>query len=99
MVHMLRRFLYLDAIALGQYVTALEGGLLTESTMRSLHSGAASGGVDARLMSATAERSREDEESRTLADTNEARFDRLLRAADSEPEALAWVEVLDPDFD
>lgn len=96
---MLRRFIYLDTTALTQYMTALEGGLITESTMRSLRSGAGSGGLDARLLHATGEKSREDEESRTLTDTDEARFDRLLRAADAEPEALGWVEVLKADTD
>lgn len=94
---MLRRFVYLDATALGQYVTALEGGLLTESRSRSVRSGSGSGGVDAKVIQAAGQRSREEEDSRTLADTDEARFDRLLRAADADPEALGWIEVLDPD--
>jgi hypothetical protein len=94
---MLRRFDYLDRTALGQYVTALEGGLTTESTTRLLRSG--TGGVDVKVINASGERSREEEESRTLADTDEARFDRLLRAAAAEPEALDWVEVLQPDTD
>jgi len=96
---MLRRFDYLDRTALGQYVTALEGGLTTESTTRLLRSGTGTGGVDVKVINASGERSREEEESRTLADTDEARFDRLLRAAAAEPEALDWVEVLQPDTD
>ncbi|MGI9092853.1 MAG: DUF6414 family protein [Mycobacteriales bacterium] len=96
---MLRRFIYLDKTALGQYVTVLEGGLTTESTTRLLRSGTGTGGVDVRVINASGERSREEEESRTLADTDEARFDRLLRAAAAEPEALGWVEVLQPDTD
>jgi hypothetical protein len=96
---MLRRFLYLDTIALSQYVTALEGGLTTESTTRSTKTGTGGGGVDVKVVQASGQRSREEEESRTLADTDEARFDRLLRAAADEPEALGWVEVLEPDTD
>ncbi|MPZ91867.1 MAG: hypothetical protein GEU68_09605 [Actinobacteria bacterium] len=98
---MLRRFIYLDKSALSQYVTALEGGLVTESTRRSLRSGAGKGGVDAKLVHASGERAKEEEESQTFSDTDEARFERLLRAAAAEPEVLAWVEVLDPgtDFD
>lgn len=94
---MLRRFLYLDENALSQYVTALEGGLTTESTTRSMRSGAGTGGVDAKVLHAAGGKSREDEASRTLADTDEARFDRLLRAAAAEPDALGWVEVLEAD--
>jgi len=51
------------------------------------------------LVSASGEKSREEEESRTRADTDEARFDRLLRAAEAEPEALGWVDVVQPDTD
>ena len=96
---MLRRFVYLDKTALSQYVTALEGGLTTESTTRSTRSGSGTAGADMKLIHASGERSRENEESRTLADTDEARFDRLLRAADAEPEALGWVDVTQPDTD
>jgi len=80
-------------------VTALEGGLTTESTTRLRRSGTGAGGVDAKVLRASGEKSREEEELRTRADTDEARFDRLLRAAAAEPEALDWVEVLQPDTD
>lgn len=96
---MLRRFIYLDTTALDQYVTALEGGRMTQSTTRHMHSGTGAGGVDAKLIKASGEKSREDEESRTLADTDEARFDRLLRAANEDPGDLGWVEVAQPDAD
>lgn len=42
------------------------------------------------------ERTKEEEESQTFSDTDEARFERLLRAAEAEPEALAWVDVVQP---
>jgi hypothetical protein len=96
---MLRRFVYLDSTALAQYVTVLEGGLITETTTRSLRSGAGTGGVNATVVQASGGRSREDEESHTVADTHEARFDRLLRAASAEPDALGWVDVTQPDTD
>lgn len=95
----LRRFIYLDRTALDQYVTALESGRTTESTTRLVRTGTGAGGFDAKLVSASGEKSREEEESRTLADTDEARFDRLLRAAASQPEALGWTEVMQPDTD
>ncbi len=85
--------------ALDQYVTALEGGRTTESTTRLVRTGTGAGGFDAKLVSASGEKSREEEESRTLADTDEARFDRLLRAAASQPEVLGWTEVMQPDTD
>ncbi len=83
----LARFIYLDTVALGQYLAALEGGLLSESTRRSRRSGTGGGGVDAKVVQARGERTSE-EESRTVADTDAARFARLLEAADDDPEAL-----------
>jgi hypothetical protein len=96
---MLRRFVYLDPKALNAYTTALEGGLLTESTRRVTSTGEGAAHVDAKLLGASAGRSRESEDAKTLADTAEARFDRLLKAAEMEPETLGWIEVLQPDVD
>lgn len=97
--HMLRRIIYLDSTALAQYISALEGGIVAQSTRRSSRAGASSGGVDAKLFQGATEKSREDEESQTFSDTDEAKFDRLLQAAYVDAEALAWVDVLDPDAD
>ena len=96
---MLARFVYLDTVALGQYLAALEGGLLSESTRRSLRSGTGGGGVDAKIFQAQGERTSEEEESQKVADTDSARFARLLKAASDDPEALGWIEVLDPEAD
>lgn len=94
---MLRRFVYLDTEALSQYVSAIEGGSITGSTHRSLRSRSGTGGLDARIVHAGAQRAQEEEASQATSDTDEARFDRLLRAATADPDALAWVDVLDPD--
>ena len=96
---MLRRFIYLDRTALDQYVTGLEGGRTTGSTTRLKRTGTGSGGFDAKVASASGERSREEEESKTIDDTDEARFSRLLRAAADDPETLGWIEVMQPDTD
>ena len=96
---MLARFIYLDTVALGQYLAALEGGLLSESTRRSRRSGTGGGGVDAKVIQARGERTSEEEESRTVADTDSARFARLLQAAADDPEAVGWIDVLDPGAD
>lgn len=96
---MLRHFLYLDTSALTQYVSALEGGTVTGTTTRSSQSGSGSGGVDAKLLSASGSKTHEKEESRTIIDSHEARFDRLLGIAETSSEALGWVEVLQPNLD
>lgn len=94
---MLRRFLYLDTAELTKYVSALEGGTTIESTNRWTRTGSGGAGVDAKFAHGEGSRSHEDEESRTFADTDEARFGRLLAAAESRPDDLGWVEVLEPD--
>ena len=52
-----------------------------------MRSGTGGGVVDAKVAHASGERSRQDEESRTFADTDEALFDRLLGAAAATPGA------------
>lgn len=96
---MLRRFVYLDRVSLAQYVSALEGGQTTESTIRSLKGGMGKGGLDAKFANASKENSHENEESRSYSDTPEAQFDRLMKAATASPEALAWVDVTQPEVD
>ena len=56
-----------------------------------MRSGTGGGVVDAKVAHASGERSRQDEEFRTFADTDGALFDRLLGAAAATPEALDWV--------
>ncbi|MCC3316494.1 DUF6414 family protein [Nocardia africana] len=96
---MLRRFVYLDVTALDQYIAALEGGLASEIQTRSKLSGGGEAGVDAKVLKATGRRARESEESRKYTDAPEARFDRLVAAADDDPEELGWFEVGEPEQD
>ena len=96
---MLRRFVYLDTDALDQYVTALEGGRLTELTQRVSNTGEGSGGVDLKVAKGSVGKSHEDERASTLSDTDGARFDRLLKAAQADSESLAWIEGVQPDVD
>jgi len=95
----LRRFLYLDDVALGQYVSALEGGSLTGATHKEKQTGGLTGEVGLRVAKASGSKAREAEQEQTFADTDEARFDRLLAAAKGDPEALGWIDVTDPDSD
>lgn len=82
----------------GEHAWDASGGRTHKLSQRSsMQSGTGTGGVDAKVIHASGGRSREDEESRTLADTDEARFDRLLRAVSTDPEGLGWVEVTEPD--
>lgn len=93
---MLKRFLYLDQQALGDYLSALEGGTRAALERRTVVGGSAEGGVDARVVTGSVGKKRENEESLSLSDTPQARFERLLQLVNADPEAAAWIEVMDP---
>src|SRR5947207_1601526 len=93
---MLKRFLYIDAPTLTDYLSALEGGIRDTMSRRKLMSGTSEGGLDAKVLKGSLARNKEDEESVTLTDTPQARFDRLLTLVDADPEAVGWLEVMDP---
>jgi hypothetical protein len=95
----LRRFLYLDTDALSDYVSALEGGLRDGVVRRQSAGGKGRGGLDARFIQAGGERTREEEETVTLNETPQSRFDRLVVLAEEDQELSGWVEVFDPDTD
>jgi hypothetical protein len=99
LIPMLRRFLYLDKVALSQYVSAFEGGAVTNFSGRSTSSGAGKGGIGAGGITVSGQRSHQDEEAWNYVDTDEARFDRLLNAAAEFPEELGWLDILDPETD
>jgi hypothetical protein len=94
---MLKRFLYLDTVALSGYLSAIEGGIAVDRMTRDLRKTSGQGGVDAKVITARGERGSEIEESRSYADSDSARFDRLLAAADADQEGLGWIEANDPD--
>ncbi|WP_329458079.1 DUF6414 family protein [Streptomyces sp. NBC_01497] len=96
---MLKRFLYLDATTLADYVSALEGGI-RESLERKTSTGKnASGGVKASVVEAAIGRTRGTEESASFTDTPQAQFERLMELARTEPKIAGWVDVVDPDID
>jgi hypothetical protein len=56
---MLKRFLYLDTVALAGYLSAVEGGVAAGLTIRDLKRASGQGGVDAKLIAAKGERASE----------------------------------------
>lgn len=96
---MIPRFIYLDTAALSNFVADIENGLLTESMRRSQRTGTRSGELSVRVAKGGGEAVTEEEQSASYADTDAARFRRLLAAASNDPEGLGWIEVLDPDAD
>ena len=96
---MLKTFLYLNEQALADYVSGLEGGMRGPVSKRSLVTGSVDGGVDAKVMKAGGSRGKEDEESLTITDTPQARFNRFLGLVNEDPEGVGWLEVMDPDTD
>lgn len=96
---MLRNFLYLNTIALDGYIGALEDGL--RQSLEDEQNGTTNGSVaaDLRIVSANAGKSAGTNRRTTGLDTPEARFARLVKIAEHDPEPLAWVDILDPDND
>lgn len=70
-----------------------------QSTSRSLKSSELGGGASVAGFQGGGHRGHEDEQSRTTADTDAARFGRLLAAAKVQAEQIGWVDVTQPDTD
>lgn len=96
---MLRRFLYLDEVALESYLSAIEGGLSDEARHRREHQQGRSGSAGARAGPFTGEFSRGNgasmEDERVVRETPESRIDRLLSALEEDPETWRYEHVLD----
>ena len=96
---MLRRFSYLDTEALDDYLSAIEGGSLVSHETRSTKTNSGHGGLDIKVVSAGGEHVSELADTRSMSDTHAAQFDRLLAAAEDDPDGLGWVNVADADVD
>lgn len=96
---MLKNFLYLNDDSLAAYLSSLEGGLRSSSEQRSSTSKKLTGGVDAKVASGSADRTREEALSISISDTAQARFERLEGLATDDAEHSGWVTVISPDED
>lgn len=94
---MLRDYLYLDTEAVAGYLSALEDGSRTAVERRTARQRGVSGGINVGPAEARGEGTNSVDETESLADTDDARFSRLLRLAHADPEGLAWEHVLQPD--
>lgn len=93
---MLKNFLYLNESALGDYLSALEGGARTSIKDRDQRSGVSHG--SATLDSAVEGRyTRENEKTVRLADTPPSQFERLMSLVAADPALSGWAAVQDPD--
>lgn len=96
---MLRNFLYLNTVALDGYMSAIEDGLRTGSESERNSSRDKGLGANAKVASGKMEWSTGDIQRTRGQDTPEARFARLIDAAEKSPEPLGWIDVLDPEND
>ena len=96
---MLRKFIYLDETTLAGYTATLEGGLIAQTRTRSKTSGAKGGAIKLKFAEGKLAGANENENEWTMSDEPEARFERLLIAADDDPAAIGWTEVMDPNAD
>jgi hypothetical protein len=96
---MLRRFLYLDVPTLSDYISMLEGGSRESFETKNVAGKASEGALDARVARGSHGRTHQREEHLSLSDTPQARFERLTRLAEANPEEAGWITVIDPDND
>jgi hypothetical protein len=96
---MLRNFLYLNTVALDGYLSALEDGLRVGSESEQSATVDKSVGADARVVKGNLGKSTAGTRRTSGQDTSEARFARLMDIANTDPEPLAWIDVVDPSND
>jgi hypothetical protein len=96
---MLRRFLYLNDAMVDSYLGVIEGGLSDQRILRTGQRGMRGGDAGVKAgpvggqFSGQREHSSEDES--IVRDTPELRFDRLMRAVESDPDQWSYDRVLD----
>jgi hypothetical protein len=95
----LRQFSYLNTALLGQFISALEGGQVKTRSFRDVATRSRSFNANVRVAGAEGGSESEEESQRELLDTAFAQFDRLLTAAEADPDALDWIEVTQPDLE
>jgi hypothetical protein len=102
MIRVLRRFLYLDAGVVDEFIAQIEGGLYGEEAQRIVEgdgrelggeAGLGGGGASVKAR-AGRKSSSQDERERTVQQTPESRFNRLYDSLESE-QAIQWLEALD----
>ncbi len=95
---LLRKFVY-DEPALAGYTATLEGGLIAETKTTSGKKGSKGGKLNFKFAEADLSRDDETNHSWTLSDHPHAQFERLLDAANEDPETIGWIDVMDPNAD
>ncbi|WP_322613649.1 DUF6414 family protein [Dermacoccus abyssi] len=90
---------YLDRDALLNYIAGLEGGVRQTGVSRSKGSRGIGAALGAGPVRADARGDRESEDTLTTTDHDASRLQRLIAAGRESPDALRWVEVLEPDTD
>src|SRR6185312_10242296 len=77
----------------------LEGGLIAETKTRVSKKGSRGGRVNIKFADASLTGDNESEHNWTVADAPGAQFERLLAAGNEDPEAIGWIDVMDPASD
>lgn len=96
---MLRNFLYLDTVALADYVSTLEGGVLEELEKKKQSGKMTEGAIAAYSVRLGLQRTRGSEEAARFSDSPPSQFQRLLDLAENEAELAGWVPVVNFDED
>lgn len=90
---------YLNSDQLASYVAALEDGVRESRSSHLSKDTSKKGGFDAKFAHGELGATRVDDETISIKDHDHARLKRLLSVAETRPDELGWVDVLQPDAD
>jgi len=93
---MLKKLLYLDAVALEGYLSAIEGGVTTSTEFKTARESIGRAGLGAKILTVGGEKQGSSQEVVTRSDTDDYRLDRLIKAGHEMPTELAWIDVINP---
>ncbi len=96
---MLIRFVYLDKPILEGFAAQLDGGLIAETKVHLVKKRAKTGEINLKFARAKLEGGGSDDRELTMSYPPEAQYQRLLAVARDNPEAIAWIDVVDPNND
>jgi hypothetical protein len=90
---MLPKFHYLDSSTLDSYLSTLEGGLTEKVSRTNGRTGGVGGRAGSRGIGVEGKRDSHQSETSEIVDTPAARFERLLRCCEADPESAGWIEL------
>lgn len=94
---MLVQFVYLNKSTLKDYAAQVDGGVITVTETTTAREGSAGATVGVKWVGLNFGGKLQGEKKLTLSDAPAARFQRILAHATEDSDALAWIDVLEPE--